>query len=65
MAYDYQFIRAVAQLGSALVSGTRGPGFKSRRPDELKRLKLVLADRVREEGDLHDFLDRYGRAVNS
>ena len=25
--------RAVAQLGSALVSGTRGPGFKSLRPE--------------------------------
>ena len=32
--YYFKFIRAVAQLGSALVSGTRGPGFKSRRPDE-------------------------------
>ena len=31
--YYFKFIRAVAQLGSALVSGTRGPGFKSRRPD--------------------------------
>ena len=45
--------------------GKVGRGPISRRPDELKRLKLVLADRVREEGDLHDFLDRYGRAVNS
>ena len=27
--------RAVAQLGSALVSGTRGPGFKSLRPERL------------------------------
>ena len=35
----FKFIRAVAQLGSALVSGTRGPGFKSRRPDELSPLK--------------------------
>ena len=27
-------IRAVAQLGSALVWGTRGRGFKSRQPDK-------------------------------
>ena len=26
-------VRAVAQLGSALVWGTRGRGFKSRQPD--------------------------------
>ena len=26
-------LRAVAQLGSALRSGRRGPGFKSRQPD--------------------------------
>ena len=40
MAYDYQFIRAVAQLGSALVSGTRGPGFIARvrkHPSQLTR----------------------------
>ena len=33
--YDFWFIRAVAQSGSALPWGGRGPGFKSRRPDEL------------------------------
>ena len=49
--YYFKFIRAVAQLGSALVSGTRGPGFKSRRPDKLKGIKPVLADGVREVGD--------------
>ena len=27
-------LRAVAQLGSALRSGRRGPGFKSRQPDQ-------------------------------
>ena len=27
--------RAVAQLGSALVWGTRGRGFKSRQPDRI------------------------------
>ena len=37
--YYLKLIRAVAQLGSALVSGTRGPGFKSRRPDELNPVK--------------------------
>jgi hypothetical protein len=35
--YYFKFIRAVAQLGSALVSGTRGPGFKSRRPDNFPK----------------------------
>ena len=45
--YYFKFIRAVAQLGSALVSGTRGPGFKSRRPDDLMAYKPVLADGVR------------------
>ncbi len=28
-------VRAVAQFGSALRSGRRGPGFKSRQPDGL------------------------------
>ena len=31
--YDFLLIRAVAQSGSALPWGGRGPGFKSRRPD--------------------------------
>jgi hypothetical protein len=30
-----RFWRAVAQLGSALEWGSRGPGFKSRQPDQL------------------------------
>src|SRR6266481_10219546 len=30
---QYSLQRAVAQLGSALEWGSRGPGFKSRRPD--------------------------------
>ena len=30
---DYFHSRAVAQFGSALRSGRRGPGFKSRQPD--------------------------------
>ena len=34
--YDFKFKRAVAQSGSALPWGGRGPGFKSRRPDNLK-----------------------------
>jgi hypothetical protein len=29
----------VAQFGSALVSGTRGREFESRRPDQLKNLE--------------------------
>lgn len=29
--------RGVAQFGSALVSGTRGREFESRRPDQLKK----------------------------
>ena len=49
--YYFKFIRAVAQLGSALVSGTRGPGFKSRRPDELNTVKPLLADGFREVRD--------------
>ena len=48
--YDFKLIRAVAQSGSALPWGGRGPGFKSRRPDELKTVKTVLADAVREVG---------------
>ena len=31
--YGFLFIRAVAQSGSALPWGGRGPGFESRRPD--------------------------------
>ena len=31
--YTRHFLRAVAQFGSALRSGRRGPGFKSRQPD--------------------------------
>ena len=31
---EFLTIRAVAQLGSALVWGTRGRGFKSRQPDQ-------------------------------
>ena len=34
-------IRAVAQLGSALVWGTRGRGFKSRQPDQLNSMQGV------------------------
>ena len=51
LAYNFKFIRAVAQLGSALVSGTRGPGFKSRRPDEINPIKTLLVDGVRKVGD--------------
>ena len=37
--------RGVAQLGSALVSGTRGREFESRRPDQIEKAEepLVLA----------------------
>ena len=35
--YDFKFIRAVAQSGSALPWGGRGPGFKSRRPDNFPK----------------------------
>ena len=35
--YDFRFIRAVAQSGSALPWGGRGPGFKSRRPDNFPK----------------------------
>ena len=37
--------RGVAQLGSALVSGTRGREFESRRPDQLQKAEepLVMA----------------------
>jgi hypothetical protein len=37
--------RAVAQLGSALEWGSRGRGFESRRPDQLRKLLIssVLA----------------------
>ena len=41
----------------------KGSGFKSRRPDDLKAVKPVLADGVRGTGDLPDFSVRYGRAV--
>ena len=37
--YDFRLIRAVAQSGSALPWGGRGPGIKSRRPDELNTVK--------------------------
>lgn len=42
-----------------------GPGFKSRRPDELNCVKTVLADAVREVGDLPDFSVRYGKATGN
>ena len=58
-----KFIRAVAQLGSALVSGTRGPGFKSRRPDEINPVKTCSGRWVREVGDKPGFSVRYGRAI--
>ena len=37
--------RGVAQLGSALVSGTRGREFESRRPDQIENVEepLVMA----------------------
>ena len=37
--------RGVAQLGSALVSGTRGREFESRRPDQIEKAEepLVMA----------------------
>ena len=37
--------RGVAQLGSALVSGTRGREFESRRPDQFQKAEepLVMA----------------------
>ena len=39
--YYFKFERAVAQSGSALPWGGRGPGFKSRRPDNLKAGRRV------------------------
>ena len=37
--YNYSFFRAVAQSGSALPWGGRGPGFESRRPDDFPKEK--------------------------
>ncbi len=49
--YNYSFFRAVAQSGSALPWGGRGPGFESRRPDKflkesLRAAKPIPAERV-------------------
>ena len=45
MAYYFQLIRAVAQSGSALPWGGRGPGFKSRRPDNFPNESLGVPRR--------------------
>ncbi len=41
--YNDFSLRGVAQLGSALRSGRRGPGFKSRLPDHRLQIRLQLA----------------------
>ena len=38
--------RGVAQLGSALVSGTRGREFESRRPDQIENVETRMVMRV-------------------
>ena len=38
--------RGVAQLGSALVSGTRGREFESRRPDQIEKAETRMVMRV-------------------
>src|SRR5438128_2199045 len=39
---EYSLWRAVAQLGSALEWGSRGRGFKSRRPERIRCLIVVF-----------------------
>ena len=41
--YNVGLHRGVAQSGSALALGARGPGFKSRRPDKLQMRSLCIA----------------------
>ena len=38
--------RGVAQFGSALVSGTRGREFESRRPDQIEKAETRMVMRV-------------------
>ena len=38
--------RGVAQFGSALVSGTRGREFESRRPDQIENVETRMVMRV-------------------
>ncbi|MEN9526963.1 MAG: hypothetical protein RLY56_914, partial [Pseudomonadota bacterium] len=42
--HHFRFGRDVAQPGSALAWGARGPEFKSRRPDQFEPYPLVLRD---------------------
>ena len=44
-------IRAVAQLGSALVWGTRGRGFKSRQPDQIDKYTVYVRERSKSHED--------------